>query len=176
MPTRDTTDDLPESIRDRLPELMRAAVAQGRIGDDPFGCVLAALDDGRIVLEAGNSAGGDPTAHAEMNALRRAAERGLDPTSLALISTAEPCPMCMAASWWAKVPVVVFGTSIESLIRFGWTQVDLASGEILRLARGGPTIQLVGGVLTAETDPLYSGGPRSKARPGGHLPGSSGTL
>jgi tRNA(adenine34) deaminase len=175
MPTRDTVDDLPEVIRARLPELMRAAVAQGRQGDDPFGCVLAALDDGRIVLEVGNSAGGDPTAHAEMNALRRAAERGIDPTQVALISTAEPCPMCMTASWWSKVPVVVFGTSIESLIGFGWTQVEVPSAEILARARGGPSIRLVGGVLTAETDPLYSGGPRSKAKPGGHLPDPSGS-
>ena len=149
---------LPGGLRDRLPELMRAAIAEARRADDPFGCVLADFQTGELWVAAPNAADFDPTAHAEINALRILAQRKLHADRAALISTAEPCPMCAAASWWAGVRAVVFGTSIDMLIRDGWRQLELTSAEVLSRANppGGPI--LIGGFLAEETDPLYGEG------------------
>lgn len=154
---------LPEPLAARLPELMRAAIAEAERADQPFGCALAAFATGELLGAAANSASTDPTAHAEVNALRLMAGRGLDPRDVLLVSTAEPCPMCASASWWASVRGVVYGTSIADLIRFGWRQIDLPCGDLLARAKPPSGLILIGGILAEETDPLYRTGPRGKA-------------
>ncbi len=54
----------------------------------------------------------DPTAHAEINAIRRASEiRGTDKLrDVTLYSTLEPCHMCLSAAAWARIPRVIFGS------------------------------------------------------------------
>lgn len=160
MPT--TAPALPEALAHRLPALMRAALAEARRADQPFGCAAADFQSGELILTAANSAKADPTGHAEMNALRKLAECKLGAHPTALISTAEPCPMCASAGWWAGVRAVVYGTSIADLIRFGWAQLDLPCQELLARARPPSTLILFGGFLTEETDPLYQPGPRLK--------------
>lgn len=156
-------EQFPDALVARLPALMRAAIAEARRADHPFGCALADLATGELIGAAANSALSDPTAHAEVNALRLMAGRELDPGTIVLVSTAEPCPMCGAASWWAGVRGVVYGTSIAALIRFGWDQIDLPFPSLLAHARPPNTLILQGGFLTGETDPLYRDGPRGKA-------------
>lgn len=151
-------DQLPEPLRARLPELMRAAIAEARRADDPFGCVLADFETGALLGAAPNSATHDATAHAEVNALRLMAERGIVADRVLLVSTAEPCPMCAASSWWAGVRGVVWGTSIPSLIGFGWHQLDVPAAELLARAIPASRLILIGGFLAEETDPLYPGG------------------
>jgi tRNA(adenine34) deaminase len=157
------TNAFSEALLARLPELMRAAIAEAWRADQPFGCVLADYQTGDLKMAAANSAASDPTAHAEINALRKLGDRKLDPGQLVLVSTAEPCPMCGAASWWAGVRGVVFGTTIADLIRFGWRQLDLPFEDLLARARPPRPLIVVGGFLAAETDPLYRAGPRGKA-------------
>jgi tRNA(Arg) A34 adenosine deaminase TadA len=154
-----------DALAARLPELMQAAIDDARRADLPFGCVLAEFTTGALKGRAANSTASDPTGHAEVNALRLMAERQLDPRSIVLVSTAEPCPMCAAACYWAGVRGVVYGTSITDLIRFGWHQIDLPMPALLACARPPAAMILQGGFLTAQTDPLYRDGPR--ARPGG---------
>ena len=157
----------PERLNDalvaRLPELMRLAIAEAKRADQPFGCVLADATTGELKGVAPNSAASDPTGHAEVNALRLMAGRGLDPRTIVLVSTAEPCPMCGTASWWAGVRGIVYGTSIADLMRFGWHQIDLPVHSLLACARPPSTLILRGGLLAEETDPLYRPGPRGKA-------------
>ncbi len=96
---------------------MAAALEEARIagehGDVPVGAVVVV--DGRIVARAGNERElrGDPTAHAEVLALRQAAEAmgtwRLDGASL--VVTLEPCPMCAGALVGARVGRVVFGAA-----------------------------------------------------------------
>jgi tRNA(adenine34) deaminase len=82
-------------------------------GDVPVGCVVIA--DGEVVAAARNERElrGDPTAHAEVLALREASKRlgswRLDDTVLYV--TLEPCPMCAGAIVLARVPRVVFATA-----------------------------------------------------------------
>jgi tRNA(adenine34) deaminase len=98
-------------------ELMRAAIEEARAaaahGDVPIGAIVAI--DGEIIARGRNERElhQDPTAHAEVLALRRAAEhvghwRVLDAT---LYVTLEPCSMCAGAIVLARVPRVVFGAS-----------------------------------------------------------------
>lgn len=96
-------------------EAMRAALDEARLapahGDVPIGAVVVV--DGAIVARGHNEreATSDPTAHAEVVALRRAAaELGTSRLDGAtLVSTIEPCPMCAGAAQLARVGRVVFG-------------------------------------------------------------------
>jgi len=89
------------------------ARAAGRRGEVPVGAAVVA--GGRVLSVAGNEreATGDPTAHAEVLALRRAA-RGLGSWRLegaTVYATLEPCPMCAGALLAARVARVVFATA-----------------------------------------------------------------
>ena len=98
---------------------MRAALAEAERApahdDVPVGAVVVRLSTNEIVARAHNcrERDGDPTAHAELLALRAAAgESGnwrLD--DHALVVTLEPCPMCAGAAWAARVPLIVFGAA-----------------------------------------------------------------
>jgi len=110
---------------------MTQALAEARLalehGDVPVGAVV--VIDGQVVARAHNERElrGDPTAHAEVLALRGAAEAvgnsRLD--SATLVSTLEPCPMCAGAALMSRVERVVFGAedpkagSLGSLYNFG---------------------------------------------------------
>ena len=90
--------------------MRRALEVAATAPDVPVGAVL--LDaDGRELSAAGNETGSDPTAHAEMLVLRRAAERAgswrLD--GCTLVVTLEPCTMCAGALVLARVATLVFG-------------------------------------------------------------------
>ncbi|WP_374189462.1 nucleoside deaminase [Sinomonas cellulolyticus] len=85
----------------RAVELATANVADG---GGPFGAVLV-LPDGRT-FEGQNrvTRDNDPTAHAEVVAIRRAAAAvGFDLTGAALYASCEPCPLCLAAALWARI-------------------------------------------------------------------------
>ena len=95
------------ALLERAIALGVANVAQG---GGPFGAVVAQGD--RVVAEGANrvTATCDPTAHAEIVAIR-AAGRALGRFSLeglALYASCEPCPMCLAACYWARLDRVVF--------------------------------------------------------------------
>ncbi len=90
----------------------RAALAHD---DVPVGALVVHLPTGEIVARAHNAweQSGDPTAHAELLALRAAA-RDVGTWRLdehAVIATLEPCPMCAGAIWAARVPLLVFGAA-----------------------------------------------------------------
>lgn len=97
--------------------LMRAAIAQARLagimGDVPVGAAIAR--EGRIIAAAGNRriVDADPTAHAEMLAIRAAANAlgdwRLDGCTLAV--TLEPCPMCAGAIVLARMDRLVYGAA-----------------------------------------------------------------
>jgi tRNA(Arg) A34 adenosine deaminase TadA len=93
----------------------------------PFGAVI--VRDGRIVAEGVNTVTAqlDPTAHAEVNAIRAAA-RSLGAFSLAgceLYTSCEPCPMCLAAAWWARLDAIYYGASAADAARAGFDDAVL---------------------------------------------------
>jgi tRNA(adenine34) deaminase len=102
------------------------AEAAGARGEVPVGCVIAR--EGRVLARAGNRtlSDRDPTAHAEVIALRAAA-RALDAERLAdcdLYVTLEPCTMCAAAISFARIRRLYYGATdpkggaVESGVRF----------------------------------------------------------
>lgn len=83
-------------------------------GGKPFACLL--VRDGEVVVEAVNHVAqtGDPTAHAEIRALRAAAEQGItDLTGWVAVVTAYPCPMCLGALYYAQPDRVLFAATRE---------------------------------------------------------------
>jgi tRNA(Arg) A34 adenosine deaminase TadA len=88
----------------------RAAALRGEV---PVGAVIVDPRDGRVVAAAGNRTEGsaDPTAHAEMLAIRAACAATGEPRlpGLDLVVTREPCAMCAAAISFARLRRVVFG-------------------------------------------------------------------
>jgi guanine deaminase len=102
-------------------EFMRRAITLAlenvRSGGGPFGAVI--VKDGQIIAEGANrvTSTNDPTAHAEVVAIREAC-RALADFQLAgcdLYTTCEPCPMCLGAIYWAR-PARVFyaGTAADA--------------------------------------------------------------
>ncbi|MGC5167386.1 nucleoside deaminase [Luteimicrobium sp. DT211] len=93
-----------------LARTVELAVANVTAGGGPFGAVVVRA--GLLVAEGANSVtrDNDPTAHAEVNAVR-AAGRALGTFDLGgttLYSSCEPCPLCLSAALWARVDRVVF--------------------------------------------------------------------
>jgi len=101
----------------RTPGFMALALAEaeraGARGEIPVGAVVVEAGSGAVLASAGNRVEElrDPTAHAEMLALRTAAERQGAPrlTDCDLYVTLEPCPMCAAAISVARVRRLYFG-------------------------------------------------------------------
>ena len=90
-------------------------------GGGPFAAVI--VRDGKIVGEGVNTVTTtlDPTAHGEVNAIR-AACKALDTFSLAgceLYTSCQPCPMCLAASYWARLDCIFYGSSAADAARAG---------------------------------------------------------
>ncbi|OIQ83199.1 tRNA-specific adenosine deaminase [mine drainage metagenome] len=134
---------------------MRAALAEARLalatGDVPVGAVV--LGPGGAVVGSGHNArevDADPTAHAEVLALREAARRlgrwRLDDCTL--VVTLEPCVMCAGATVLARVPRLVLGA---------WDPKAGACGsqwDVVRDRRLNHRVEVVGGVLEHECGDL----------------------
>ncbi|HRO44037.1 MAG TPA: nucleoside deaminase [Flavipsychrobacter sp.] len=98
----------------------RKGVEQGSGG--PFGSVI--VKDGKIVGRSSNKVfeTNDPTAHAEVMAIRDAA-KNLETAELVgceIYSLGEPCPMCLAAIYWARIEKVYFANTKEEAARVGF--------------------------------------------------------
>jgi guanine deaminase len=96
-------------------------------GGGPFAAVI--VRDGKIVGEGVNTvtSSKDPTAHGEVNAIR-AASKALDTFSLAgcqLYTSCEPCPMCLAACYWARLDAIYYGASAADAARAGFDDAFL---------------------------------------------------
>jgi guanine deaminase len=92
-------------------ELRERASAQG---DQPYGAVV--VRDGKIVGEGPSRVivSGDPTGHAEMEAIRDACRRlkTRDLSGCEVYASSRPCPMCETACYWARVSRVFFGAEL----------------------------------------------------------------
>lgn len=82
-------------------------------GGGPFGAVI--VKDGKIVSTGVNmvTANTDPTAHAEINAIRKASRKlgTYDLSGCQIYSSCEPCPMCLGAIYWAHLDKLYYGNT-----------------------------------------------------------------
>lgn len=106
---------------------MRRAFALARQGMNgnaggPFGAVV--VKDGRIVGEGFNrvTSTNDPTAHAEVVAIREACKAlgTFDLAGAEIYASCEPCPMCLAAIYWARIGRIYYGNTREGAARIGF--------------------------------------------------------
>ncbi len=120
------------SFIERAIDLALENVRQGRGG--PFGAVI--VRQGKIIAEGVNQvvALNDPTAHAEIMAIREACRRlgRFHLTGCDLFTSCEPCPMCLGAVYWARLRRVYYAASRQDAERAGFSdaliyaQLDLA--------------------------------------------------
>ena len=127
--------------------LALAHLAAAESGDVPVGAVLVD-PDGTIVAVGKNEreASGDPTAHAEVVAIRAAAALNANwhLNDLTLVVTLEPCAMCAGAVQASRIGRVVFGAWDER-VGAGGSRYDL-----LRDSRLGQQVEVIAGVLESE--------------------------
>lgn len=101
----------PAAFMERAFEMRRRAIERG---DQPYGAVI--VKAGRIVGEGVSAVATDrdPTAHAEMQAIRDAARRlgTADLSGCEMYGTSRACPMCEAGAYWARVARMYFGAAI----------------------------------------------------------------
>ena len=107
-------------------ELMRRAIAVSensvRNGGGPFGAVIASKD-GEIIAEASNSVtiDHDPTAHAEVNCIRKATKLGtFDLAGYDIYTSCEPCPMCLGAIYWAHLDKIYYANDRKDAAAIGF--------------------------------------------------------
>jgi tRNA(Arg) A34 adenosine deaminase TadA len=141
-------------------DLMRRAIAlsmekmQGGSGG-PFGAVIAR--HGEVIAEGWNqvTSSNDPTAHAEVVAIRRActALRRFDLADCEIFSSCEPCPMCLAAIYWARLKGLRFGNDRQAAAAIGFDD-DFLYREVPKPVdeRAIPTTQMLAGEARAAFD------------------------
>jgi tRNA(Arg) A34 adenosine deaminase TadA len=121
-------------------------------GCTPFGALVAV--GGAVVAEGVSSVVGlaDPTAHAEVMALR-AAGRKLGHHLFAdgvMYSSSEPCPMCLMACYWARIPRLVYGASSHDVATYGFEDLRLYREVALPRDRRSLQTQALGGPVAQD--------------------------
>lgn len=106
---------------------MREAIQEAEAGmragrGGPFGCVI--VRRGEVIARGSNqvTSTNDPTAHAEVTAIR-AACRALGTFALPdceLYTSCEPCPMCLAATYWARIPTLYYANTRADAAAIGF--------------------------------------------------------
>ena len=106
-------------MRDAI-RLSVETMRSGRGG--PFGCVI--VRGGKVIAHGTNQVTStcDPTAHAEIVAIREACKAlgAFQLTDCTLYTSCEPCPMCLSAVYWARIPELFYGNTREDAAAIGF--------------------------------------------------------
>ena len=110
-------------VRDFMVRAIELSVENVRSGSGgPFGAVI--VKDGKVIAEAANrvTATTDPTAHAEVLAIRQACAKlgDFELKGCDLYTSCEPCPMCLGAIYWARIQKVYFGSCAADAAKAGF--------------------------------------------------------
>ena len=106
---------------------MEAAIALAEEGDangegGPFGCVI--VKDDKIIGRGNNKviSNNDPTAHAEIIAIRDACKNlgSYQLNDCEVYTSCEPCPMCLGAIYWARPKIIYYGKTKEDAAKIGF--------------------------------------------------------
>ncbi len=145
-------------VRLDFEQMMEQAIREAWIsrheGNKGYGAVLVLPD--RIVKAHDTAVTlGDPSLHAEVNAIRQSVQLTGNPdlSGAVLFSTCEPCPMCSSLAVWANLTTIVYGASIEATARLDRSRIRLSAQEVVE--RSPALIEVVGGVLASECMALY---------------------
>ena len=111
--THHTADSVTPADEQFMREAIRLSVESVAHGGGPFGAVI--VKDGEIIAAQANSVtlDNDPTAHAEINAIREACRSlgTFDLDDCVIYTSCEPCPMCLGAIYWAGIERIYYANT-----------------------------------------------------------------
>lgn len=112
-----------EKQREFMQMAIDASVENVKNGGGPFGAVI--VKNGEVVAVGTNrvTANNDPTAHAEVMAIRTACQR-LNTFRLSdceIYTSCEPCPMCLSAIYWSGIRIIYYGNNALDAARIGFS-------------------------------------------------------
>ncbi|MCX6695628.1 MAG: nucleoside deaminase [Candidatus Altiarchaeota archaeon] len=103
----------------------------------PFGACI--VKDGKVVSAAHNTVWSDTdsTAHAEVNAIRRACKKlkTIDLSDCTIYSSCEPCPMCFSAIHWACINKIIYGTATKDAKKIGFNELGITDRRLKSLGK-----------------------------------------
>lgn len=121
-------------------EYMKEAVKEALLGvtknhGGPFGAVI--VKNGKIIAKAHNQVlkSNDPTAHAEINAIKKASKKlqTFDLSGCEIYTTCMPCPMCSGAIRWANIKTIYYGATSEDADKIGFRDLKFYEKEAFEL-------------------------------------------
>ena len=103
---------------------MKKAIRNSNISKGgPFGCII--VKNNEVISEAFNTVtvDNDPTAHAEVNAIRKACKKinNFDLSDCILYTSCEPCPMCLSAIYWSRINKVYYANTRHDAANIGFS-------------------------------------------------------
>lgn len=130
---------------------MQVAIEKARYGvqnrQSPFGACV--VKNGEVISSGSNTVwkDGDITAHAEINAIRKACKKlnSVDLSGCIVYSTCEPCPMCFTACYWARISKIVYGARIKDAKGFGFNEMLVSNEQMKSLGKS--KIEIKGDIL-----------------------------
>lgn len=109
----------------------------------PFGAVI--MRNGKVIAKGHNNVikSNDPTAHAEVNAIREASKKlkTFDLSDCEIYTTCEPCPMCLGAVHWAKMKKMYYGCTQKDAAKIGFD--DKFIYDVIRGTAKKPQVKVV---------------------------------
>ena len=122
----------------------RARFTMNKNYGGPFGAMV--VKDGKVISVSSNSVlkDNDPTAHAEVNAIREACRvlETYDLSDCVLYATSYPCPMCLSAIMWANIKEVYYGADLDDAAKIGFRDDFIYnfirnnnSGDVLKISQ-----------------------------------------
>lgn len=149
----------PVSLARHEQAMRRAIEVAGRNPYYPYGAVITEAATGEIVAEGVNASRDNPVLHGEIACMNdyvhRNGNKGWE--SKILYTTCEPCPMCAAALVWAKIGGVVYASSAFSpaLVASIGEPIQISARQVIDATPFEKPV-LLGGVLAAETDRMFT--------------------
>ncbi|WP_284332666.1 nucleoside deaminase [Dyella flagellata] len=158
--TSSSNQALPDTERSLHERCMQLAVEQAmKNPTHPFGAVIVEHPSGKVLAQAVNNTVNNPMFHGEVACINdyvaKHGNQGWNQTTL--YTTAEPCPMCMSAIILARIPRVIWGSSIQTVLASGIAQSTLSAREVAAAASSlyRPEL-LLDSVLAHRTDQLFA--------------------
>jgi guanine deaminase len=139
-----------------LAKAVELAVANVNNSGGPFGALIVTADGGEYTGVNRVTANNDPTAHAEVTAIRNAcaARANFDLTGATLYTSCEPCPMCLASALWARVQSVIFAADRNDAAAAGFDDAEFYRFFELPVAERSMPVQQF--VLTDAAGPTHT--------------------
>ena len=124
-------------------------------GQSPFGSCI--VKNGEAISIAHNEVWEQPdiTAHAEVQAIRKACNKlnTIDLSGCIIYATCEPCPMCLSAIHWARIDKVYYGAKIDDAREAGFNELTISNEMMKKL--GGSALEIESGLCEEEACRLF---------------------